>query len=232
MVQPTRRSLGMLAASLALPQALARPAIAQGAKEVISFAGVTFSEAGGGEKLRAWVDVFNKSQDRIEVQAIGMPFATLANTVFTQMGGGAGPDLVRFDQIDYYAAIEAKRILPLDEALAGGEYRFAAPDKYMIVGGKRYGVPFESSNYVLLYNKALVKGAAPGNFDDFLAAAKEATGNGNYGFACRATMAERPGFWQDLCNAVYGFGGRWSDGKALTLNTPAVIEGVAAYNSI
>ena len=24
-------------------------------------------------------------------------------------------------------------------------------------------------------------------------------------------MAEAPGFWQDLCNFVYGFGGRWSD---------------------
>ena len=228
MIHPTRRQLGLLTASLAL----ARPAIAQGAKEVITFAGVTFSEAGRGDKLRAWVDAFNKSQDRIEVQAIGMPFATLANTVFTQMGGGAGPDLVRFDQIDYYAAVEAKRILPLDEVIAAGKYNFTAPNKYLQVAGKTYGVAFESSNYVLLYNKALMTGAAPGNFEDFLAAAKAATGNGNYGFACRATMAERPGFWQDLCNAVYGFGGRWSDGATLTLNSPAVVEGINAYKRI
>ena len=24
-----------------------------------------------------------------------------------------------------------------------------------------------------------------------------------------ATSAERNGFWQDLCNYVFGFGGRW-----------------------
>ena len=88
------------------------PAFAQG-KQVLTFAGVTFSEAGRGDRLRAWVEKFNKSQDKIEVQPVALPFATLANTVFTQMGGGAGPDLVRFDQIDFYAAVAAKRILPV-----------------------------------------------------------------------------------------------------------------------
>ena len=203
--------------------------MAQGGREVITFAGVTFTEAGRGDKLRAWVDGFNKSQDRIEVQPIGMPFATLANTVFTQMGGGGGPDLVRFDQIDYYAAIAAKRILSLDEILADGKYDFTAAMKFLKVDGKNYGVPFESSNYVLLYNEPLLKSGPPTGFDDFVAKAKEATVNGAYGFAFRATMAERPGFWQDVNNFVYGFGGRWSDGQALTLNSPGVVEGVAAY---
>ncbi len=227
MTGPTRRQLGLAAAALPL----ARPAIAQGAKEVISFAGATFSEAGRGDKLRVWVDGFNKSQDRIEVQPIGMPFSSLANTVFTQMGGGAGPDLVRFDQIDYYAAVEAKRILPLDETLAAGKYNLTAPNKYLVIGGKRYGVAFESSNYCLLTNQALVA-TPPAKFDDFIAAMKAATGNGNYGFACRATMAERPGFWQDLCNAVFGFGGRWSNGHELTLNAPEVVAGIEAYKRI
>lgn len=202
-------------------------------KEVITFAGVTFSEAGRGDRLKAWVEKFNKSQDKIEVQPVALPFATLANTVFTQMGGGAGPDLVRFDQIDYYAAVAAKRILPLDDLIKDSDYKFTAPDKYLKVEDKRYGIPFEISNYVLLYNKSLVKdGKAPATFDEFLETAKAATGNGVYGFAYRATMAERPGFWQDLCNFVYGFGGRWSDDSGLTLDSPKVIEGVAAYKKM
>ena len=73
----------------------------------------------------------------------------------------------------------------------------------------------------------------PANFDEFVATAKAATGNGVYGFAYRATMAEGPGFWQDLCNFVYGFGGRWSDEQGnLTLNSPKVIEGVTAYKKM
>src|SRR3954466_2799868 len=122
------------------------PALAQ-AKTVLTFAGVTFSEAGRGDRLKAWVEKFNKSQDKIEVQPLALPFATLANTVFTQMGGGGGPDLVRFDQIDYYAAVAANRILPLDDVIKDSDYKFTAPDKYLKVEGKRYGFPFEISNY-------------------------------------------------------------------------------------
>lgn len=233
---PVSRRLSLrlgTAALIALAAAQPAPALAQG-KQVITFAGVTFSEAGRGDRLRAWVDKFNKSQSAIEVQPIAMPFATLAKTVFTQMGGGAGPDLVRFDLMDYYAAIAAERILPLDDIIKTTDYKFAATDKYMTVGGKRYGIAFETSNYVMLYNPALLPGGkVPGSFDEFLAAGKAATANGVFGFAYRATMAEAPGFWQDVCNFVYGFGGRWSDDKGnLTLNSPQVIEGVAAYKKV
>jgi multiple sugar transport system substrate-binding protein len=207
---------------------------AEPAKNIITFAGVTFTEAGRGDKLKAWVDQFNKSQDRIEVQPIGIPFSSFANTVFTQMGGGGGPDLVRLDTIDFYIAVAANRLLPLDGLINEADYRFTAPDKYLKLGGKRYAVPFEISNYVLLFNTSLLKdGNGPADFDAFLAAAKGATGNGIYGFAYRATMAERPGFWQDICNFVYGFGGRWTDDQGhLTLNSPKVIDGVAAYKKV
>lgn len=227
-----RTHISLLAA--ALSAALAPAAALAQSKEVITFAGVTFSEAGRGDRLKAWVDKFNKSQNAIEVQPIAIPFSSFAKTVFTQMGGGAGPDLVRFDLIDFYAAVQGQRVLPMDDVVKGGNYKFSAPDKYLTVGGKRYGVPFEISNYVLLYNPTLVKGGkAPANFDEFHASAKAATGNGVYGYAYRATMAEGPGYWQDLCNFVYGFGGRWSDEKGNpTLNHPKVIEGVAAYKKV
>src|SRR5438132_7173487 len=227
MKQLSRTFVSALALAVAtlLAASAPTPAYAQ-AKEVITFAAVTFSEAGRGDRLKAWVDKFNKSQAAIEVQPIAIPFSSFAKTVFTQMGGGAGPDLVRLDLMDFYAAVQNKRLLPLDDTIKGGNYKFNAPDKYMMVSGKRYGVPFEISNYVLLYNPSLVKGGkAPANFDEFLASAKAATGNGVYGYAYRATMAEGPGYWQDLCNFVYGFGGRWSDGQGNpTLNAPKVIE--------
>src|SRR5204863_9633883 len=136
------------------------------------------------DKLRTWVDKFNKSQDKIEVQPIAIPFSTLANTVFTQMGGGGGPDLVRFDQIDFYAAVPANRLLAFDDYIKDSDYKFSAPNDYLKVNGKRYGVAFEISNYVMMYNPALLKaGKAPTNFEELLAVTKEATGNGNDGYA-------------------------------------------------
>ena len=233
MLQVSRR-LAVAGAAMALTLApmLMRPASAQD-KTTLSFAGVTFSEAGRGDRLRAWVDKFNKSQSKIEVQTLGMPFATFANTMFTQMGGGGGPDLIRFDTIDFFAAVPAGRILPFDDYIKDSDFKFSAPNDYLKVNGKRYGVAFEISNYVMMYNPALLKdGKVPATFDELLAATKAATGGGNYGYAYRATMAERNGFWQDLCNYVFGFGGRWSDGTNLTLNSPKVIEGVAAYKKM
>ncbi len=123
MIRQTRRQFALGTASLGLVHGLARPALAQNAKETLSFAAVTFSEAGRGDLLKNWVAKFNKSQDRIEIQPLALPFSTFANTIFTQMGGGAGPDLVRFDHIDYYAAIPAKRILPLDDLVDTSGYK-------------------------------------------------------------------------------------------------------------
>lgn len=201
-------------------------------KTVVTFAAASFAEPGRGEKMRAWVAKFNQSQDKVEIQPVTIPFSSFVSTIFTQMGGNAGPDLIRFDLPEFYAAADAKRLVPMDDLIKDSDFKATSPDKYMKIDGKRYGVVFEVSNYSLIYNTALVK-KAPTNFDEFLAAAKTATADGNYGYAYRATMAERGGFWYDLTNYVYGFGGRWSDEKGNpTLNSPKVIEGVAAYKKV
>lgn len=202
------------------------------AKDVITFAGAVFAEAGRGDRMRAWVDGFNKSQDAVEVQPVAIPFSSFANTIFTQMGGGGGPDLVRLDQTDYFAAVPSGRLVDLDGLIDETKYNFIAPDKYVKVDGKRYGLIFDSTGYALLYNTSILP-TPPTTFDAFLKDAKDHTNGTTFGYAYRATMAERAGFWQDLCNYVYGFGGRWSDGKdKLTLNSPQVVEAVKAYKQV
>lgn len=218
-----------LAILLAAPMAMQ---IAQ-AREVVTFAAASFAEPGRGEKMKAWLDTFNKSQDKVEVKAVAIPFSSFVSTVFTQMGGGSGPDLIRFDLPEFYAAAQAGRLAPMDSYIKDSDYQFGPADKYMRIHGKRYGVVFEVSNYAMVFNKDLIKGGAPKTFEEFIKAAESATGQGRFGFAYRATMAERGGMWYDLCNFVYGFGGRWSDehGK-LTLNSPGVIRGIQAYKQL
>jgi multiple sugar transport system substrate-binding protein len=227
-------SIGVLALAGALVIGGAATDARAQSKATLTFAAATFAEAGRGDKLKVWIEKFNKSQSAIEVQPVALPFSTLAKTVFTQMGGGAGPDLVRFDLNDYYAAVQAQRILPIDDGIKESDFKFSGPNKYMMVGTNRYGVPFEISNYALLYNPQLVKGGKPpANFEEFIAVAKASTGNGVFGYAYRATMAESNGFWQDLCNFVYGFDGRWSDAKGnLTINSAKVVDGVVAYKKV
>ena len=202
------------------------------AKDKLTFAAAVFAEAGRGDRVRAWIDTFNKSQDEVEVEPVAIPFSSLANTVFTQMGGGGGPDIIRFDQTDFFAAIPSGRLLPLDSLINEGDFKFLAPDRFMKVNGKRYGLLFDTTGYAMLYNTKLLP-TPPADFDTFLKDAKAQTKDGNFGFAYRATMAERAGFWQDVTNFVYGFKGRWSDGKGkLTLNSPDVVAGIAAYKAV
>lgn len=202
------------------------------AKDQITFAAAVFAEAGRGDRVRAWIEKFNNAQQEVQVDPVAIPFSSLANTVFTQMGGGGGPDLVRFDQTDFFAAIPSGRLLPLDGLIKEANFNFLAPDRFMKVDGKRYGLLFDTTGYALLYNSKLVS-TPPSDFETFLKVAKEQTKEGNFGYAYRATMAERAGFWQDVTNFVYGFGGRWSNGAdKLTLNSPQVVAGISAYKKI
>ena len=222
-----RRTMAALAGALIYASATL-PGLA---KETITLAATTFAEAGRGDRLKAWVQTFNGSQDQVEVQPISIPFASFASTIFTQLGGGQGPDLIRFDLQDYYAAVDAGLFMPMDAMVDEAKHRMVPADAFLKKAGKRYGVIFENTGYALLYNPALVPGGkAPGTFEAFISAAKAATANGAFGFAFRASLAERPGFWQDVCNFVFGFGGRWTDeaGKP-TLNSARVVEGIRAY---
>ncbi len=220
--------IGAVAIALSLTQVSAQE------KTVITFSASHFAEVGRGDALREWVAKFNSSQDEIEVQPITIPFSSYASTIFTQMGGGAGPDLVRFDLPEFYAAANAGRLLPMDDVIDDAQYDFTSADAYMKVDDTRFGVVFDSANYALIYNADLLPGGEPPkDFDEFLEYAKTATGNDNYGFAYRATMAERGGVWYDVTNFVYGFGGRWSlsDGTP-TFNSPEVVAGIEAYKQV
>ena len=198
----------------------------------ITFAASTFGETGRGPLLEAWLKTFNASQNKVKVVPATVPFPTFAQTIATQMGAGAGPDVIRFNAQDFYQAVDAGLLEPLDNVVDSSKYSFnKAPDKANFVKGKRYGVMFEVANYALIYNTDLIK-TPPKTYPEFLAAAKAATKDGVYGFAMRTTLPESNGMWQDVMNWVYGFGGAWSNGKKLTLDSPKVIDAITHYKEM
>lgn len=198
----------------------------------LTIAAVTFTESGRGPALKAWVNEFNKSQNKVKVVPAGVPFSTFAQTVLTQIGGGAGPDLIRFDISTFEQAAAEHLLEPLDNTIDASKYDLIkGTDKYNIVDGKRYGFMFDTTSYALIYNTALVT-TPPKTFDQLLATAKAATKGGVYGLAFRQTEQEEPGMMQDLFNYVYGFGGSFSKGHKLTLNSPKVLKGLAAYQQL
>lgn len=231
-----RRAMsGVAGLSLAIAGLLTAvlPAAAQD-KKVIEFAASVLADPGRGPIYQKWIDAFSAAHPDIEVKTIGIPFSSFSNTILTQLGGGQGPDVMRLDLNDYYPAAGAGLLMDLDGALDAQQYNFIGPDKYMLLKDKRYAVIFSMTPYALLYNEDLAgKGAPPKTFEELLAAAKAAKTDNAFGFAFRTTMNQAPGFWQDLCNFVYGFGGQWADAEGnLTVNSPEVVAGVKAYKEM
>lgn len=203
-----------------------------GGVTTLTFAASTFGDPGRGPNLQEWIDEFNASQDEVRVKAASVPYPTFGQTVLTQMGGGEGPDLVRFDMPEFEAASDAGLIAPLDDLIDVGEYELLEqPDEFMVHDDVRHGIIFEASNYAMFYNADLIP-EPPTNYDDFFKTAQSLTKGDVFGLAFRQTQAEEAGMWQDIFNYVYGFGGAWSDGENLTINSPENLEGLQAYKDL
>jgi multiple sugar transport system substrate-binding protein len=195
----------------------------------ITFAASMLGEPKRGPLLVELVERFNASQSAVHVAPVTTPFSSFGTTMFTQMGGGGGPDVIAFDQPNIYAAAEAGLLVPLDDVVKG--VQLLPGNNSLIVEGTRYGVALDISNYALIYNPDLVS-KVPTTFEELVAEAKAQTRNDIYGFAFRHTQAEEAGVWYDLSNYVYGNGGHWAvDGKP-TINSPETVAGVSAYKAL
>ncbi len=223
---------GTAAGALIVSGCSGSPAPDSAGPVTITFAASTFGDPGLGPGLQAFVDEFNASQDEIVVEPASIPFPTFGQTVLTQMGGGEGPDLVRFDMPEFTSAAEAGLLEPLDEVIDADELSLLpGPDQYLFIDDARYGVIHDTMNYAMFYNADLIP-EPPTTFEEFQEVAKSTTKGDVYGLAFRQTQAEENGVWQDITNYVYGFGGAWSDGEELTLDDPKTVEGLEAFQTM
>jgi multiple sugar transport system substrate-binding protein len=198
----------------------------------ITFAASTLGDPGRGPGVQKLMDEYNASQNVVKVEPASVPYPSFGQTVLTQMGGGEGPDVIRFDMPEFSTAASSGLLEPLDDQIDAEKLNLIpGPDKYLTVDDHRYGVVFENSNYGMFYNKDLIS-EAPKTFEEFVQTAKDTTKGDVYGLAFRQTQAEEAGVWQDIFNYVLGFGGDWSDGQKLTIDSPKVVQGLKAYQQL
>lgn len=243
----TKRVATVLGAVLLLPMALAAcssdatgGATGDAGKGpvTITFSSWHFAEPGRGPALQKILDQYNASQTEVKVNPVSIPYPTYASTVLTQLGAGAGADVINIENAPW-AAAEAKNLFSditgkIDEPKEG----FVAADKNAMRDGKRFGAVYETNNYALIINKDLLDKAGlqpPTNYAEFIKAAAAMTDKATkqYGFAFRNTMSQQSGWWADLSNYVYGNGGRWTNEQGTpTIDSPEVIEAVKQYKEI
>lgn len=195
-----------------------------------------WTEPGRGPAMWSHVERFMELNPDIIVEQVTIPFPEYEQTLSTRAAAGDPPDVMILVDTLFYPLADNGFLHPLPADLTTPEGLLPANDTGRW-NDTQYGYLWEGVPYgVFYYNTEMLANAGlevPTDFESFTAAAKALTdGSGQYGFGYRHLLAEASGWWGDLSNWVYGFGGRWSlpDGTP-TINDPKVVEGVTAFAS-
>lgn len=201
----------------------------------LRFAHWQWLETGRGETLWEAVTAYSEANPGASFVQEATPFGDYATTLSTAMGGGQGPDVfvVLDGQFEIFA--DAGLLEPLDDVLAGAAIN--SSNEPMVVDGAQLGVTWEQADYALLANKNVLDAAGitdmPTTLDELIAAAQLVEDNTDAdGFAVRHRIAEFGGWSADFQNWSYGYGGSWSDGTNLTIDSAENIAAVTAFKKM
>ncbi|MDY2669040.1 sugar ABC transporter substrate-binding protein [Schaalia hyovaginalis] len=148
--------------------------------------------------MEAAVAAFEKANPGYEVKRTSFAYGDLAKSIVQGGVGGAVPDLAVVDVVDNqnFAALGLVKDLTETEGSRAAEFH-PGPWTSTQMDGKTYGLPLNSNNLGLYYNKALLDEAGvavPTTWEELSAAAK-ATANGDVsGLAISAVKNEQGTF--------------------------------------
>ena len=141
---------------------------------------VTFWHSMGGkgqEALNSIVDDFNKSQDKIQVNAEYQGTYDESLTKFNTVAGtDNAPTMIQTFEIGTMSMINSGNIKPIQDFVDADNYEMSSLEEnivnYYSLDGKFYSMPFNSSTPVMYYNKDAFKAAgldpeaAPATFEE------------------------------------------------------------------
>lgn len=222
---------GVLTACSSNPDSGSTPASAGG---TLVFSNWQWLEPGRGDVLWDAVNGYVTENPKAKLKKSETAFAQYPDKLSTQLGAGAGPDVFIVEDSQFVTLAAAGLLEPLDSAV--GDVQLNASNKSMNVKGKQLGVTWEQVTYALLGNKKVMEKAGitemPKTVDDLIAASKAVEATGADGFAVRHQMNDFNGWYFDFQAWTYGQGGAWSDGKKLTIDSPANVKGVSEYKRV
>ena len=147
------------------------------------------------------------------------------------------PDIFVIPDAYFPQLVEAGLLEPLDEAVeAASPTGFRDINENYAVDGTQYGVVWEVVPYALFWNKDVLAAAGvtpPTNVEELVEAANTITETtGTTGFTVRHQMNEETPWWTDFSNWIFGYGGAWSDGEQLTIDSPENVEALTAFQEV
>ena len=159
---------------------------------------IIFWHAMGGNfqpTLNKIVEEYNKSQDKIEVEALYQgSYQEALNKFKSVQGTDKAPALIQLNEISTEYMYNSGAITPMQEFVKKDNYDLTKLEdtliNYYTINGTLYSMPFNSSASILLYNKDAFKEVgldpekAPKSYEELAEAAKKLTkGTERYGFA-------------------------------------------------
>ncbi len=184
-----------------------------------------------GENLWNAVKVFEDSHPNITLEQEAIPSAQIADKLTTEFGARQGPDIAIVQEGLFYTLQDAGFLGSIDEALEGVE-GLNVTNEGGVVDGEAYGLAWQRAVYALIYNTDLVEQAGadvPTTVDELVEDARAVAATGATGFTGRTSITDFTGLFMDFQNWVYGYGGAWSDGEELTIDTPENIAATEAF---
>lgn len=243
---PVRLSVVLLATGIALagcggtPTPSGTPASggSSGAAKVsgtLTFANWQWLEPGRGDKILAAVQKYETKNPGAKVVKQEITRADYEKTMSTQIGAGAGPDILIVPDPFFPELVAAGALEPVDDVVKATSGLRKTNDNYK-ADGKQMSILWEAVPYALVWNKAILEKAGvkpPTNVNELVTAAKTIKDKtGKTGFIVRHQLNEESPWWTDYSNWVFGHGGSWSDGKALTLNRQENIDALTALQKV
>lgn len=159
---------------------------------------IIFWHAMGGNfqpTLNKIVEEYNKSQDKVEVEALYQgSYQEALNKFKSVQGTDKAPALIQLNEISTEYMYNSGAITPMQEFVKKDNYDLTKLEdtliNYYTINGTLYSMPFNSSASILLYNKDAFKEVgldpekAPKSYEELAEAAKKLTkGTERYGFA-------------------------------------------------
>lgn len=207
------------------------PAAAEGG--TLTFANWQWLEKGRGDSILATVKEYEKVNSKAKIEKQEITRADYEKTISTQIGSGAGPDILIIPDPFFPELASSGALEPLDGILdSDSEKALRKTNENYKFDGQQLGFIWEAVPYALFYNNDIMSAAGvkpPTTADELVTAAKTIKDKtGKTGFVVRHQLNEEAPWFTDYSNWVFGFGGKWSDGKKLTLNSD---ENVAAADA-
>lgn len=212
---------------------------AAGATGTLTFADWELSEGSYGTKVEALLKAYETSHPGTTVNFQTMSYDSYPQTIKTQIGAGAGPDVMVLLDQDFYALQKAGDLQPITSLSPDQISSLRPANKTAEFGTDRLGVIWETVIYGFLYNKDLFTqagiSAPPTDFNSLLNACTQIKSKtGKWGFAARNMTNETEAWYEDFTGTwIIGYGGAWTDSSGkLTVNNPANIQAVSDYATL